>query len=170
MPQPRSRAKSEPPEPPRHPFIDLLSGREEVPDFDPDSAFPSAHRIEDHVSFVGFVSGWIERPGTDTRWLLMYPEAQPQSWLLLEGSGIVHTGTMANEVAPEGPRNVVWVRRDAAVGTGSGPQSDEARFLTGEFTRAGDFYAAPAGGTNAASTGVFCGGNTAFCCRRPSQG
>ena len=42
------------------------------------------------------------------------------------------------------------------------PQSDEARFLTGEFTRAGDFDYSETGGQSAAETGLFCP-NTPLC-------
>ena len=57
---------------------------------------------------------------------------------------------------------MLWVNRDTAVGRGSGPQSDEARFLTGQFIRAGDFDQWETGGPSSAETGLFCP-NTPLC-------
>lgn len=123
------------------------------------------------VTFVGFVDGYVTAPwGSTADWLLMYLDSQLQQWLLVEGSGIQESDRIVNDIAPSQERDVIWVRRNAAVGWGRGTQSDEARFLTGEFTQAGDFAAAPGGGTMAATTGEFCGAGTALCCRRPSQG
>jgi hypothetical protein len=122
------------------------------------------------VTFVGFVDGVVTSPLTGNDWVLMYLDAQLQSWLLVEEPRIANSAKLEEDNAPSEARDVIWVERDAAVGIGRGRQSDEARFLTGHFTRAGDFDAAPAGGTMAASTGVFCGANTALCCRRVSQG
>ena len=51
---------------------------------------------------------------------------------------------------------MLWVGLDTAVGRGSGPQSDEARFLTGHFTRAGDFDGWDTGGQSSEETGLFC--------------
>ena len=60
------------------------------------------------------------------------------TWYLIEGAGIIHLDTVPEDGDPTRARDVLWVGRDTAVGRGSGPQSDEARFLTGDFTRAGD--------------------------------
>jgi hypothetical protein len=125
--------------------------------------------LGEYVTFAGFISGTVTQPGnTTTTWLLMYLDTQLLSWLVVEGDKVVHTDKITDDDAPSGKRDMIWVQRDAAVGLGSGPQSDPARFLTGEFTRAGDFEASPAGGTRAASTGAFCGANTPLCCTRRS--
>jgi hypothetical protein len=128
----------------------------------------AAPGVPELVTFVGFVSGLVTQPGGSGNWVLMYLDGQLRNWLLVEGEGIVHNDTINDDGAPNAKRDKLWVRPDAAVGVGRGPQSDAARFLTGEFTRAGDFEAAPGGGTRGPSTGAFCGANTPLCCTRRS--
>lgn len=127
-------------------------------------AFPALY------TFTGFVdNGRVQHPGVAAKtWQLMYLDLQMRNWLLIEGDGIVHTETVTDDDVPGGQRDLLWVTADAAVGIGSGPQSLEARFLTGEFTRAADFRASPAGGTLAAATGVFCEAQSVGCCRPSS--
>jgi hypothetical protein len=48
---------------------------------------------------------------------------------------------------------------------GGAPEAVEARFVTGEFTRAGDFEGSAPGVTTAAPTGIFCP-TTPSCCTR----
>lgn len=151
--------------PGQHQLVNLLSGARASGSTDATST-----SLPELVTFVGFVDGYVTAPwASNAEWLLMYLDSQLQQWLLVEASGIQDSDKIVNDVAPAAERDVIWVRRNAAVGRGTGTQSDEARFLTGEFTQAGDFAAAPGGGTMAASTGEFCGGGTALCCRRPSQ-
>ena len=80
-------------------------------------------------------------PQRRSKWVLVYRDWRMITWLLIEGEGIVHLDTVPEDGDPTRARDVLWVDRDTAVGRGSGPQSDEARFLTGDFTRAGDFDA-----------------------------
>lgn len=150
--------------PGQHKIIGSLSGVRAAK-----STNATSTSIPELVTFVGFVDGYLTSPLSGNDWLLMYLDAQLQAWLLVEKSGIQDSDVIVNDTAPAQARDVIWVKRNAAVGRGRGTQSNEARFLTGEFTQAGDFELAPAGGTTAASTGVFCGADTAFCCRRPSQ-
>jgi hypothetical protein len=107
------------------------------------------------VTFDGFVSGNVQSP-SGTNWVLVYREWRMITWLLVEGSGVIHLDTLLDDDAPGGDRDVLWVDRNAAVGRGSGPQSDEARFLTGQFTRAGDLDPRETGGPSSPATGLFC--------------
>ena len=92
------------------------------------------------------------------------------TWWLVEGTGVVHVDTIPEDGNPALARDVLWVNRDTAVGRGSGPQSDEARFLTGQFVRAGDFDQWETGGQSSAETGLFCP-NTPLCnCGPRSRG
>jgi hypothetical protein len=123
--------------------------------------------VPELVTFTGFLGETVRQPGTrhpPKRWRLLYLDLRLQSWLLIEETGIVHNARVRDDTVPGlvRERDVVWVRIDASVASGGGPQSVEARFLTGEFTRAGDFEASPAGGTYAAVTGDFC--RSPMCC------
>jgi hypothetical protein len=124
----------------------------------------------DLYMFAGFVGGApIQQPGVPTKlWQLVYLDLQLRNWLLLENDAIVYTEVITDSKVPGGERDVYWVSGDAAVGIGKGSQSLEAQFLTGEFTRAADFRASPAGGTLAAATGVFCEAESIGCCRPSS--
>ena len=127
------------------------------------TALPPAAGIPELVTLVGFVDGTIVSPATGHDWVLVYRDWRMITWWLVEGAGIYHLDTL-----PEDGRDtdfacdVVWVGRDAAIGRGSGPQSDEARFLTGQFTRAGDVDRGEFGGASSAETGLFCA-NTPLC-------
>jgi hypothetical protein len=111
---------------------------------------------------VGFVDGTIVNPSTGTNWVLVYRDWRMTTWWLVEGAGILHYDTAPDDSTDPQARNVVWMTRETAVGRGSGPQSPEARFLTGQFVRAGDFDQWEAGGQSAAETGLFCP-NTPLC-------
>lgn len=122
-------------------------------------------------TFTGFLEPTlIPQPGNESkRWQLMYLDLQMTNWLLVENDGIVDRNTVQDRAVPGGTRDVIWAAADAAVGIGRGSQSVEARFLTGEFTRAADFLASPSGGTLAAATGVFCEAQSVGCCRPSSR-
>jgi hypothetical protein len=120
----------------------------------------------DRRSFVGYLGQTFLR-GLGSRWTQLYLDWNLETWLIIETSGIVARETIpraAGSGAP-GPRDVIWVLADAAVGRGRRALSLEGAFLSGNFTRAGDFEASPGGGTLAASTGVFCEGRSPGCCR-----
>jgi hypothetical protein len=148
-----------PPVPRQHPLVGRLAGAMPAPGAAPagvPAAMPAAPGLPEIVTLVGFVSGTVPNPATNSNWLLLYREWRMTTWLLVEGAGILHYDTVPDDEAPGGDRDVVWVTRDTAVGRGSGPQSIEARFLTGDFTRAGDFDPSEIGGPSSPSTGVFC--------------
>ncbi len=107
----------------------------------------------------------VVKPANATdNWLLLYLDWRMIRWLLIEGAGIVHADTRrGGRGNPARDRDVLWVDRDAAVGCGSGSQSVEARFLTGEFTRAADFE--PRDGRRATTGPSVSPRRTAFCGR-----
>jgi hypothetical protein len=130
-------------------------------------ALAASSDVPELVTFAGYLGGTLQR-GNET-WRLLYLDTRLQAWLLVQDAHILYTAKVSEDASPGGDRDVIWVSDDAPVGRGSGAQSLQARFLTGEFTRAGDFEAPPAGGTPAAATGVFCEARTPFCCSRRSR-
>lgn len=121
------------------------------------------------VTFTGYLGSAITWPPGGATWRLLYLDLRMESWLLIEESGIVDAQQVRDDTAPSRTCDLVWVKADAAVGAGRGAQSDDARFLTGQFTRAGDSETSWTGGTQTATTGVFCGASTVTCCRRASN-
>jgi hypothetical protein len=124
--------------------------------------------LPDMVTFTGYAAEKVTWPVGGDEWQLLYTDLPLVKWLLVEDDGIVFSTTIEDDRSPFKKRDVLWVDEDASVGMGMGSQSVEARFLTGKFTRAGDFGAPPGGGTVAASTGVFCEANTVGCCTKKS--
>jgi hypothetical protein len=119
----------------------------------------------DRVCFLGYLGKEIAH--RDTNWTVLYIDWEQSSWLLIETSGIVARETIPNYTGMGSPQDtdVVWVMSDAAVGLSRKTLSLEGMFLTGTFTRAGDFEGTVGGGTVAASTGVFCEARSPGCCR-----
>jgi hypothetical protein len=110
-------------------------------------------------------------PISETDWLVFYLDPRLQTWLHVQRKAIVLRRTVHDHLSPFGSHDVIWVRAQAPIRQGSGPQSIQQRFLTGAFTRAGDFDAPPTGGTFSPQTGgLLCGANSPGCCPRNSRG
>ena len=143
---------------PQHPLVERLIGSLPGPAAVP----PPATALPELVPLVGYVDGTITKPGSNTDWVLVYLDWRMTSWMLVEATGILHYDSVPEDGDRSYARDVLMVLRDTAVGRGSGPQSNEARFLTGHFTRAGDFNQWETGGPSSAETGLFCP-NTPLC-------
>lgn len=116
------------------------------------------------VCFAGYLGGAVDREQGGKKWQLLYLDWQLSNWLLVRQDDIVFRKPPDEEIAQFELRDVIWVKANAQITRGSGPRSAQARFLRGEFTRAGDFSASPDGGTYSPSTGIFCEATTAGCC------
>ena len=153
-----------PPDP--HPLIKALAERLKPNESEEASleALAQATDLPELVTFAGFLGPTVTQPGPDSIWRLLYLDMELRSWLLVEDTEILVAVKVKDDSAPSGERDVIWVNADAPVGQGSGWPSVEARFLSGEFTRAGDCGAPPGGGTLPAATGIFCQARTPSCC------
>ena len=122
------------------------------------------------VTFAGFLGGLLE-DGGGRPWRLLYTDWQLSRWLLVREEDIVFRKVLRGDKSPAyEEHDVIWVKSDASVGQGKGSPSVEARFLTGDFTRAGDFEAPPAGGAPRGPTGFLCQVITPYCyCRRTTR-
>ena len=164
-----------------HPFVkavaERVTGAQGAAAF---AAYGRASNLPDLIAFTGFLGPTIDQPvpgaqAADAQappartWRMLYLDLELRTWLLVEDDEILVSEKVEDHAAPSGKRDMIWVRADAPVGHGSGSPSVETRFLTGDFTRAGDFEAPPAGGTLSAATGVFCNARTASCCHRKSK-
>jgi hypothetical protein len=134
-------------------------------------ALARASNLPGVVLFAGFLGDLVPHP-SGTNWQVLYIDLALTEWLLIEEDGILDDAKVKDETVPikfGADRDVLWVKADASVGRGAASQSVEAQFLTGPFTRAGDFEVPLAGGTLAAATGVFCEARTPSCCRVRSR-
>jgi hypothetical protein len=141
---------------PTVPTSDLPAGSAE--------ALAYASNLPDAIMFTGFLGALVEEPG-GRNWQVLYVDFELDNCLLVDDGGILANSDFQDDAVPfTQRRDVIWVKADAAVGLGRASNSVEAQFLTGDFTRAGDFEAPPSGGTVAAATGIFCQARTASCC------
>jgi hypothetical protein len=114
---------------------------------------------------AGYLGGTMTRD--NATWRLFYLDARLDSWLLVAEDDIVVHQRLKDEYAPSGVRDVLWVDATANLLRGSGPQTNDGRFLVGQLTRAGDFAASTGGGTFSAATGLLCEATTPGCCIKP---
>jgi hypothetical protein len=125
---------------------------------------PNAPRL---VSFAGYLGGVAATDSSGDDWRLFYFDWKLQTWLVVAESSIVYRVAIQDPKWPFGQLDVIWVRREAAVGEGSRPLPPDipGQFLRGDFVSAGDFRTDSVAGTLSASTGVFCDAETVGCCR-----
>ena len=160
-----------------HPLVTRLSAGLNTPGNGPlgippgsGAALTYAYDIPRLIMFAGFLGDPVPRPDGPGMWDVLYLDLELTHWLLVEDGGIVERGWVRDNAVPfNRRRDVIWVTSDTVVGHGTRSLSIEGQFLTGDFTRAGDFEAPLGGGTTGASTGVFCEARTPTCCRYPSR-
>lgn len=128
-------------------------------------SFPGPHRPQ-VVMFAGYL-GPTQINQVDRRngiWRLLYQDAKAMTWLLVPEKDIVLHHRARDRKAAFGLRDIIWVRADAPVRQGDEAESEQARFLVGRFTSAGDLHASLTnGGTFAAESGILCA-PTPDCC------
>jgi hypothetical protein len=120
--------------------------------------------LPDLVTFAGYLGGVVDDTAGTTlkEWAVLYLDTKFSSWLLVETGGIVYRKRVLDPSG--GSRDVLWVRADASVGRGRGAQTNQERFLRGDFTAAGDVTVTPTGGTSPAATGLLVDATTPGCC------
>ena len=114
---------------------------------------------------AGYLGGAVSREGAT--WRLVYLDARLDSWLLVNENDIVDYQRLTDDKAPMSQRDMLWVDASANLLRGTGPRTNDGRFLVGELTRAGDFAASSTGGTFSAATGLLCEATTPGCCIKP---
>ena len=72
--------------PPRqHPVLERLS--DALPGPAPIAGLPPAPDVPELVALVGYISGTVTNPATDSNWLLVYRDWRMTTWYLIEGPG-----------------------------------------------------------------------------------
>jgi hypothetical protein len=123
------------------------------------------------VAFTGYLGGTVTEtpPGRGGSWRILYLDSQLQNWRLIPDEDILVFSRMDDDDAAFNKRDVIWVASDALTASGDAPPRPEAqaKYLRGDFTRAGDLLEGGTGvgpGTDP-QTGVFCP-ITPRCCTR----
>ena len=114
------------------------------------AALAASPDVPEFVTFDGYLGATITHPSGAppddfNQWCVLYRDLALRSWLLVEKAGVVRRLALDDKNVTEDPRDVIWVKAETAVGRGSGSMSNEAKFLTGVFTRAGTLEAGPSG-------------------------
>jgi hypothetical protein len=133
------------------------------------AAFSSPQRPQ-VVVFAGYLGPAQTDPYPDDRskttWRLLYQDAKAMSWLMVPEDAIVLHDRSKDDTAAFRLRDYIWVRADAPVRQGTEEESEQARFLVGTFTSAGDLHDSLTGASTApAGSGILCA-PTPECCRR----
>jgi hypothetical protein len=124
--------------------------------------------VPDVVMLAGFLGGVVEvelGDRTDT-WRVLYVDAGLQNWRLIPQDKILAWRTIDDNGVK---RSVLWVDANAPTTRGGAPPRPaiQARFLRGDFVRAGDLVAPPGrGGAGGPASGLFCDAITPECCTR----
>jgi hypothetical protein len=123
------------------------------------------------VAFTGYLGGTVTEtpPGREGSWRILYLDSQLQNWRLIPDEDILVFSRMNDDDAAFNKRDVIWVDSGALTASGDAPPRPEAqaKYLRGDFTRAGDLLEGGTGvgpGTDP-QTGVFCP-ITPRCCTR----
>jgi hypothetical protein len=120
------------------------------------------------VVFAGYLGPPLTDPFPDHKsnneWRLLYQDSRAISWLMVpKGAVVLHDRRRDNKAAFR-LRDYIWVRADAPVRQGTEEESEQARFLVGTFTRAGDLHASLIEArTSPADSGIICA-PTPECC------
>jgi len=115
--------------------------------------------IPELVVLTGYVGESVTAPGVKDgeRWTLFYRDVSLTRWVLLRECDIAYRKPVSDPGSILGDYEVIWLKRDVLLKSGSTPLSAQALFLSGAFTTAGDLEAAPRGGTFAPpDTGPWC--------------
>ena len=116
------------------------------------------------LTFIGYLGASTTGQDGGTWWRL-YLNWRLSECLLVREEDIVANDRIKDPDAEFDVRDVLWVKADAMVKTVSGSVPADVQFLTGEFTRAGDFEVGIDGGTATGATGVFCEARSVGCCK-----
>jgi hypothetical protein len=116
----------------------------------------------DVVAVRGYSAGQVgpgPEPGGDPEnpWVLFYLDVSLERWLLVRTKDIVAAEAVTDDTLPYGGYDVIWIKKKAPCGRGTGPFSIQARFLAGDFAAAGSVDPSSyTGGTYAPPTGLLC--------------
>jgi hypothetical protein len=125
-------------------------------------AFANRANLPGLSLFAGFLGGPVDHE--NITWRLLYLDSRLDNWMLVPEDAIIVSQQLTDDNAPSGVRDVLWVDSTANLVRGSGPRTNDGRFLVGELTRAGEFAASTTGGTFSAATGLLCEATTPGCC------
>jgi hypothetical protein len=122
------------------------------------------------VVFAGYLGPEQTDPFPDhAKWRLLYQDAKAMSWLMVPEKDIVLHNRRRDDKAAFRLRDYIWVRADAPVRQGGDEESEQARFLVGTFTCAGDLHdSLREASTASAGSGILCA-PTPECCHRGTK-
>jgi hypothetical protein len=113
------------------------------------------------VTLVGYLSA--TRGDGEVTWRQFYLDLSLRRCLWIDDNAIVAHRELKDEELKPAVRDMIWVKADAQIVVANAAAAAEVQFLTGEFTRAGDFDVDAMAGALSPATGKFCGRSPACC-------
>jgi hypothetical protein len=117
----------------------------------------------------GYLGGEVPDPGGGPAWQIMFVDSSLAGWLIVRTNEILYSNRVKDHTAAGGERDYIWLTVDTMVGRGDSSSSAQAVFLSGAFTRAGDFPTSPRGDTFPRGGGLLFDAITPGCCTGNSR-
>jgi hypothetical protein len=124
--------------------------------------FASEAQGADVYRMIGYLGGVV--PHADKNWQVLYGEPTLSKWAAVPVDYILLHHRTRQRSAAFGEIDILWVNGEAPIAQGFSSAPAEAVFLTGRFTRAGDFSASYADVTPQSDSGLLCEAITPGCC------
>jgi hypothetical protein len=116
--------------------------------------------------FTGYLGGKWRHENHEDWWRILFVDSVMRNWIMVKSDDILYSQRVDDDKAAFGSRDYLWVAADAHVGRGGAAASPESLFVSGTFTRAGDFSASLRGDTWSGSNdgGLLDEATTPSCC------
>ena len=119
---------------------------------------------------VGFLGGRKQYAPDDRWWRSLFLNPALTEWVVIDEEQILEAYRANDDRCPGGSLDYIWVKSETPIGSG-GLQTDPRNlFLTGGFTRAGDFATSVRGDTYSPASGLICEAITPGGCTGKSPG
>jgi hypothetical protein len=105
---------------------------------------------------TGYIGGQCTYPSSSIWWQILFLDANLRNWIIVDRQQILYSDRRDDREAAAGKRDFIWVKADTLIAHGD-PQTDPKNlFLTGAFTRAGDYETSVRGDTHSSASGLIC--------------
>jgi hypothetical protein len=105
---------------------------------------------------VGRLGGRCQYPPDARWWRVLFLDVDVNRWILVLEDDIKDHQIVKDPRIPGGAIDYMWVKADTPVGPGDLKTDPRNLFLTGGFTRAGDFDTSVRGDTYSPASGLIC--------------
>jgi hypothetical protein len=101
-------------------------------------------------------------------WHVIFLDIRLSKWVIVPWEAMQLYERREDPSLPFGYADRIWVAADARIGVGDVTTSVDALWLSGDFTRAGDFRSSLGTASGSSTSGVLCDAITPRCCKKAS--